>query len=241
MVASIRGGNFQGVKIGQTGGSPPYFLLDTFTGAAGQLSAHTGEVGAIWTDGGNDGVSGVAFTDLLLNGSGSTYLNFIGSSLEGQQAANASGNPAADLSNFYIEVDATVDTSQITQWGGVVIFSGDGYANSFGINISFEIYATDPHPPNVYTLQAIFFGSTVTESVGGTPYTVASGSHTFRVNVTNNRKTFEFLIDNVSMFTGSNLGSMPTITATGFWTDSIISPDTNPQAVRINRIAGAPL
>ena len=48
MVASIRGGNFQGVRIGQAGGSPPYFLLDTFTGS-GNMSTHTSDSGVTWS------------------------------------------------------------------------------------------------------------------------------------------------------------------------------------------------
>lgn len=235
MAASLKSVNMKGIRIGQASAPPAVYVLDTFGGSAGELGSHTGEVGATWSDDGNGG-GGVDFTDLLISGSNSAYLDYLGATpaTAGQQSAKTSGGVPNDLSNFYLEYTANIDTSQIQNDGGVVAYVNDGYSNNdYGINMIYATFSTDGHAPYDYLLQVLFQAFTTTDTLTSSNITVASGSHTLRVEVTNSRKTFNFFLDTVNVFSGTNPTSLDPLTATGFWINSMSSPDTNTQAVKI--------
>jgi hypothetical protein len=109
-------------------------VLDTFTGAAGLLSAHVGEVGATWEHDPNvdlwTGSSSPDFDSIRLNGSGDIWIDegVVGGGSKGSVVASGSRGMNDDAP-FIIEAELELTSNGGTQfsfgflWGS----SSDGY------------------------------------------------------------------------------------------------------------------
>lgn len=80
-----------------------YFVHDTFTGAAGPLSAHTGEIGASWSTAFTSGIWMTSLRDTKLSGSGDMRLNYDTRYSEDMMPSGVPPSP-----DYYAEVDFNV-------------------------------------------------------------------------------------------------------------------------------------
>jgi hypothetical protein len=171
------------------------FLYDTFTGAAGGLASHVGEVGASWVDMGGGPVNAA----VELDGSGSVQIN-----TAGDYFSDPSGAPIAST-GFTFGLGVTSLTTNDDPY--VSLNAWDSTATLRGPNIY------------VYLSSGVLnAGASVTTAVtgydtGSIPVSNPTAPHDYAVRVSNLGQTVELLIDGALAATLSiGVGEMPVCT-----------------------------